>query len=132
MDRVRIFDTTLRDGEQSPGVSLNRSQKLAIAKQLDRLGVDICEIGFPACSPDLEAVLNIVDELVDSDMRLSVLARCKASDIELGWDVVKHSKHPRLHLFYPGSDIMLEVCFILFVSFSGFFHINLMALFCPL
>jgi 2-isopropylmalate synthase len=112
---VRIFDTTLRDGEQSPGASLTSAEKLEIAKQLARLGVDVIEAGFPAASPDdLEAVRRIAREVGQSstpDQRAPViagLARASTSDIDACWEAVRHARHPRIHTFLATSDIHLQ------------------------
>src|SRR5271154_1606002 len=87
-DRVLIFDTTLRDGEQSPGISLNPSEKLEIAQQLSRLGVDIIEAGFPIASPgDFEAVQGIARQV--QGPIIAGLARAHATDIERAWEAVK-------------------------------------------
>ena len=118
MDRdpnyVRIFDTTLRDGEQSPGASLTSAEKLEIALQLAKLGVDIIEAGFPAASPDdLEAVRRIATEIGNTHdgSRAPViagLARANKDDIDKAWEAVKHAAHPRIHTFLATSDIHLK------------------------
>jgi len=101
--RVRIFDTTLRDGEQSPGISLNRQEKLEIAHQLARLGVDIIEAGFPITSPgDFEAVQAIARE-VEGPV-VCGLARTSKQDIDAAWNAVKDSERPRIHTFIATSD----------------------------
>jgi 2-isopropylmalate synthase len=106
-DRVRIFDTTLRDGEQSPGISLNRQEKLEIAHQLSRLGVDIIEAGFPITSPgDFEAVQAIARE-VEGPV-ICGLARTAKQDIDAAWEAVKDSQRPRIHTFIATSDIHIE------------------------
>jgi len=112
---VRIFDTTLRDGEQSPGASLTSAEKLEIARQLSKLGVDIIEAGFPAASPDdLEGVKQIAQEVgnpLDGSARVPIiagLARANKNDIEKCWEAVKHAKHPRIHTFLATSDIHLK------------------------
>lgn len=112
---VRIFDTTLRDGEQSPGASLTSAEKLEIARQLSKLGVDIIEAGFPAASPDdLEGVKQIAQEIgnpLDASARVPIiagLARANKNDIEKCWEAVKHAKHPRIHTFLATSDIHLK------------------------
>src|SRR3954468_5383593 len=98
MDRVQIFDTTLRDGEQSPGISLNKQEKLEIATQLARLGVDIIQAGFPIASPgDFDAVQEIARE-VHGPM-IAGLARANAQDIDAAWNAVKDSDRPRIHTF---------------------------------
>ena len=104
---VRIFDTTLRDGEQSPGFSLTSEQKLEFAKQLERLNVDIIEAGFPAASPDdFAAVQQIAREI--KGRTVTGLARAVPSDIDTLWDAVKVAESPRLHTFLSTSDIHLE------------------------
>ncbi len=105
--RVRIFDTTLRDGEQSPGISLNRQEKLEIAHQLARLGVDIIEAGFPITSPgDFESVQAIAQE-VEGPV-ICGLARTSKQDIDAAWNAVKDSARPRIHTFIATSDIHIE------------------------
>ena len=113
---IRIFDTTLRDGEQSPGATMTKTEKLRIAESLARLGVDVIEAGFPAASPgDLEAVQNIAETVGRSGATPSGeppiicgLARAKASDIDKAWEGVKAAKLPRIHTFLATSDIHLE------------------------
>ncbi|HIC88459.1 MAG TPA: 2-isopropylmalate synthase [Anaerolineae bacterium] len=117
---VLIFDTTLRDGEQSPGATLNVDEKLEIARQLSRLGVDIIEAGFPAASPgDLEAVRRVAEtvgckERVGKDGRLrpppviTGLARANRSDIDKAWEAVRYARHPRIHTFIATSDIHMQ------------------------
>ena len=103
---IIILDTTLRDGEQTPGVSLNLSEKLEIAKRLERLGVDIIEAGFPASSPgDFEAVRAVSQEL---GCKIAALCRCHPDDVEKGWNALKYAVNPRLHLFIASSDIHLK------------------------
>jgi 2-isopropylmalate synthase len=107
MDRVQIFDTTLRDGEQSPGISLNASEKLEIAHQLARLGVDVIEAGFPIASPgDFEAVQAIARE-VDGPV-IAGLARAQAADIEAAFGAVRDAARPRIHTFISTSDIHIK------------------------
>ena len=104
---VVIFDTTLRDGEQSPGSSLNASEKLEVAHQLVRLGVDVVEAGFPASSPgDFEAVQAIAREVKGAV--ICGLARCIESDIRTCWEAIKDAERPRIHTFLSTSDIHLE------------------------
>ncbi|KAJ6806364.1 putative 2-isopropylmalate synthase A [Iris pallida] len=113
---VRIFDTTLRDGEQSPGATMTSPEKLAIARQLSRLGVDIIEAGFPASSPDdLEAVRSIALEVGNRPEEegghvpvICGLARCNARDIDRAWEAVRGARNPRVHVFIATSDIHLE------------------------
>ncbi len=103
-DRVLIFDTTLRDGEQSPGISLNTAEKLEIAHQLARLGVDIIEAGFPIASPgDFEAVQAIAREV--HGPVVAGLARANPADVERAWDAVRDAERPRIHTFVSTSDI---------------------------
>jgi 2-isopropylmalate synthase len=103
-DRVRIFDTTLRDGEQSPGISLNTQEKLEIAQQLSRLGVDVIEAGFPITSPgDFEAVQAIARG-VEGPV-ICGLARTHKADIDASWGAVKDAGRPRIHTFISTSDI---------------------------
>ena len=102
-DHILIFDTTLRDGEQSPGASLNVYEKLEIARQLAKLKVDVIEAGFPVSSPaQFEAVRRIADE---SDVIIAGLARAKEIDIKSAYEALKNSKHPRIHTFLGTSDI---------------------------
>src|SRR5215213_5812340 len=105
MDRVIIFDTTLRDGEQSPGFSLTSDQKIQMARQLSRLGVDVIEAGFPAASPDdLKAVQRIAQEVGTEDGPIICgLSRTVESDIRAAWDGVKDAAHPRIHTFLGTS-----------------------------
>jgi 2-isopropylmalate synthase len=107
-DRVLIFDTTLRDGEQSPGISLNTTEKLEIAHQLARLGVDIIEAGFPIASPgDFEAVQAIARAEFDPHPPPVVagLARANPADVERAWEAVRDAERPRIHTFVSTSDI---------------------------
>jgi 2-isopropylmalate synthase len=105
--RVLIFDTTLRDGEQSPGISLNTGEKLEIAQQLARLGVDIIEAGFPIASPgDFEAVQAIARE-VEGPV-IAGLARANPADVDRAWDAVRDAQRPRIHTFVSTSDIHIR------------------------
>src|ERR687894_937815 len=105
--RVIIFDTTLRDGEQSPGISLNVPEKLEIAQQLARLGVDVIEAGFPIASPgDFEAVQAIAREVAGPV--IAGLARAQAPDIERAAAAVRDAERPRIHTFISTSDIHIE------------------------
>ncbi len=104
---VVFFDTTLRDGEQSPGSSLNASEKLEIAQQLVRLGVDVIEAGFPASSPgDFAAVQAIAREVKGAV--ICGLARCTEADIRTCWEAIKDAERPRIHTFVSTSDIHLK------------------------
>ena len=106
-DRVIIFDTTLRDGEQSPGISLNTQEKVEIAHQLARLGVDIIEAGFPIASPgDFEAVRAIAREV--HGPVIAGLARAHSADIERAAAAVRDAERPRVHTFISTSDIHIE------------------------
>ncbi len=106
-NRVLIFDTTLRDGEQSPGISLNTSEKLEIAQQLARLGVDVIEAGFPITSPgDFEAVQTI-SRTVEGPV-IAGLARTHVADIDAAWNAVKDAPRPRIHTFISTSDIHIQ------------------------
>lgn len=106
-NRIIIFDTTLRDGEQSPGASLNISDKLKIAKQLARLGVDVIEAGFPVASHgDFEAVKSIAKQVRGSS--IAGLARATKKDIDVCWNAIKYAAKPRIHTFIATSDIHLK------------------------
>ena len=110
-DRVLIFDTTLRDGEQSPGATLNLPEKLEIARQLARLGVDIIEAGFAIASPgDFEAVNRIAQDVgqLENGPIVASLARCSKSDIDRAWGAVQAARKPRIHTFLATSDIHLQ------------------------
>ena len=105
--RVQIFDTTLRDGEQSPGISLNTQEKVEIAQQLERLGVDVIEAGFPITSPgDFEAV-EAIARGVEGPV-VCGLARTHKADIDAAWRAIKDSARPRIHTFISTSDIHIE------------------------
>ncbi|HUE75978.1 MAG TPA: 2-isopropylmalate synthase [Chloroflexota bacterium] len=107
MDRVQIFDTTLRDGEQSPGATLNVEEKLEIAHQLARLGVDIVEAGFPITSQgDFDAVQLIAREV--RGVTIAGLARALPADIDRAWEAVRDADAPRIHVFVSASDIHLQ------------------------
>jgi 2-isopropylmalate synthase len=116
-DTVLIFDTTLRDGEQSPGATLNIEEKLEVARQLSRLGVDICEAGFPIASPgDFEAVRRIAEEVgpltegrrTGQPMVIAGLARASRDDISRAYEAVKVAPRHRIHTFLATSDIHLQ------------------------
>jgi 2-isopropylmalate synthase len=106
-DRVYIFDTTLRDGEQSPGISLNVQEKVEIAHQLARLGVDIIEAGFPITSPGDAKAVAAIAKAVEGPV-ICGLARTAAPDIDAAWNAVKHSERARIHTFIATSDIHIE------------------------
>jgi 2-isopropylmalate synthase len=112
---VRIFDTTLRDGEQSPGATMTSAEKIEVARALARLGVDVMEAGFPAASPDdFEAVRRIAQEVgnLQEEGReppiICGLARATDKDIQASWDAVKVAKHPRIHTFLATSPIHMK------------------------
>ena len=106
-DRVYIFDTTLRDGEQSPGISLSIREKLEIAEQLAKLGVDAIEAGFPITSQgDFEAVKAVADGV--KGPRIVGLARSVGADIDRAWEAVKGAERPMIHTFIATSDIHIE------------------------
>ncbi|KAJ2069571.1 2-isopropylmalate synthase (Alpha-isopropylmalate synthase) (Alpha-IPM synthetase), partial [Coemansia sp. S2] len=120
-DKLIIFDTTLRDGEQSPGVTLNTEEKIEIARQLSRLGVNVLEAGFPVASPgDFSAVQRIAREVgplmegrtgegrVNQEMVICGLARSVQHDIQTAYDAVKEAPRHRIHVFLATSDIHLE------------------------
>ncbi len=107
MRKIRIFDTTLRDGEQSPGVALNAREKLEIALQLARLNVDIIEAGFPIASPgDAEAVKVVAQNV--RGPAICALARAKDKDIDVAWESLRYAEHPIIHTFIATSDIHLK------------------------
>lgn len=106
-DVIRIFDTTLRDGEQSPGATMTTEEKLQIAEQLARLNVDIIEAGFPAASPgDLMAVKEIARRI--RGVAIAGLARANASDIDAAWEAIRDADQPVLHVFIATSEIHLK------------------------
>lgn len=105
--RISFFDTTLRDGEQSPGCSMNLREKLLLAKQLEKMGVDVIEAGFAAASEgDFQSVEMIAKEIKNST--IAVLARAVKSDIDKAWEAVKYAPKPRIHTFIATSDIHME------------------------
>lgn len=107
-DKVRIFDTTLRDGEQSPGASLDAIQKMEVALALEALGVDVIEAGFPASSPgDFEGVRAIAKRLKRTTV--AGLARCAPADIDACWKAVRVSARPRIHIFISTSPLHMRV-----------------------
>src|SRR5215212_1574349 len=106
-ERIRIFDTTLRDGEQSPGCSMNLGEKVRLARRLQTLGVDIVEAGFPIASDgDFEAVRAVAAEC--REVTVAALCRTTVPDIMRAWEALKHAARPRLHTFVATSDIHLE------------------------
>ena len=105
--KIIVFDTTLRDGEQSPGASMNRAEKLRMATQLEALGVDVIEAGFPAASVgDYEAVKAISGTLKKT--QVAALCRASEADILRGWDAVKDAAHPRIHTFIATSELHMK------------------------
>src|SRR5436853_4111993 len=106
-NRLIIFDTTLRDGEQSPGASMNLAEKLEVARALAELGVDVIEAGFPIASPgDFEAVQTIAREVHGPSV--CGLARCNEADIDRAGEAVRDAAKPRIHTFISTSDIHIE------------------------
>src|SRR5215472_495503 len=106
-EHIKIFDTTLRDGEQAPGYSMRKDEKLRMARQLDRLGVDVIEAGFPIASQgDFEAVQAVAAAVRRPS--IAALARCCKEDIERAWQAVQKAAHPRVHTFLATSDIHLQ------------------------
>ena len=102
-EKIYIFDTTLRDGEQSAGIGLTTQEKLEIAQQLERLGVDVIEAGFAASSPgDLEAVRTIAENV--RKPIIASLARCYLPDVDAAWEGVKEAARPRKHVIITRSD----------------------------
>jgi len=105
--RIKIFDTTLRDGEQSPGASMNIDEKVRVAHQLEKLNVDIIEAGFPIASEgDFEAVRKVANSI--KNCQVAGLARANNKDIDRAWEALKGAKHPRIHTFIATSDIHLK------------------------
>src|SRR5438128_6159836 len=106
---IRIFDTTLRDGEQSPGATMTTEEKIQVAEQLVRLNVDIIEAGFPAASPgDLSAVKEIARRTCDHGVAIAGLARANKSDINDAWEAVREADRPVIHVFIATSEIHLK------------------------
>src|ERR1700687_1338215 len=109
-DYVKFFDTTLRDGEQALGFALSSPQKVEMAQQLARLGVDVIEAGFPAASPDdFAAVQRIAREV--HGPTIAGLARAFAADIDQCWEAIKDAKRPRIHTFLSAADVHLDAQF---------------------
>ncbi|HTI35846.1 MAG TPA: hypothetical protein VL422_19370, partial [Miltoncostaea sp.] len=105
--RVLIFDTTLRDGEQAPGITLNTREKVEIGQQLARLGVDIIEAGFPIASPgDFEATRAVAQEV--EGVVVAGLARANEKDVTVAGEAVRDAARPRIHTFLATSDIHLQ------------------------
>ncbi|MGZ3454525.1 MAG: 2-isopropylmalate synthase [Polyangiales bacterium] len=118
MDRVKIFDTTLRDGEQSPGATMTSAEKLEVAIALSRLGVDVIEAGFPAASPDDLAAVRAIARRVGNEVpvgrpdrvppTICGLARATKGDLDRAWEAVRDAARPRIHTFLATSDLHLE------------------------
>src|SRR5687768_9121068 len=105
--RVRVFDTSLRDGEQAPGFSMTAAEKVRLARQLDRLGVDIIEAGFPIASDgDFEAVRTVAGEV--RRPVIAALARAVIGDVERAAAALERAERPRIHVFLATSDIHLQ------------------------
>src|SRR5216110_2248178 len=106
-ETVKIFDTTLRDGEQSPGATMTTEEKIQVAEQLVRLNVDIIEAGFPAASPgDLIAVKEIARRT--RGVAIAGLARANISDIDAAWEAIREADRPVIHVFIATSEIHLK------------------------
>jgi len=105
--KIIVFDTTLRDGEQVPGAKLNKRQKIEIAEQLAKLGVDVIEAGFPCSSPEDLKAIQAVSEQVKGPV-IAGLARAVQQDIDIAWDAVRKAERPRIHVFLGSSDIHLQ------------------------
>src|SRR5271169_1792537 len=107
MHKIQIFDTTLRDGEQSPGFSMNRDEKLKLAHQIEELGVDVIEAGFPIASPgDLEATRAVAAEI--KHCCVAALARARQEDVDAAIRGLEPASKPRLHVFLATSDLHLK------------------------
>jgi 2-isopropylmalate synthase len=105
--KILIYDTTLRDGEQSPGAAMNSDEKLRMAVQLERLGVDIIEAGFPASSKgDFESVRVIAEKI--RSVEIAAIARATIKDIDFAWQAIRDAAKPRIHIFFSSSDIHLK------------------------
>ncbi|MCO7126857.1 2-isopropylmalate synthase [Sporolactobacillus shoreicorticis] len=104
MEKVEIYDTTLRDGEQSPGCSLKEHEKVQVAQQLERLNVDVIEAGFPAASPDDFKAVQHISKIIKNST-VTGLARSKKSDIDAAWEALKQTENPRVHVFIATSPV---------------------------
>ena len=105
--RIKIFDTTLRDGEQAPGCTMNLQEKLQVARTLERLKVDVIEAGFAIASRgDFESVSAIAREV--RECTVASLARAGVEDIDTAWEAVRHAADPRIHVFIATSPIHME------------------------
>lgn len=110
MDKLRIFDTTLRDGEQSPGASLDVGEKLEIARMLAKMRVDVIEVGFPVSSKIQFKAANLIAQEIDGPI-IAGLARTIKKDIDVCWEAIKHSCQPMIHVFIATSDIHINAKF---------------------
>jgi 2-isopropylmalate synthase len=106
--RIVIFDTTLRDGEQSPGYSMNTREKLELARQLARLRVDVMEAGFPIASPDDFEAVKVVSQNIREGISIAGLCRTRDQDIDRAWEALQHAERPRIHTFIATSDIHMQ------------------------
>ena len=107
MRKIQFFDTTLRDGEQTPGVNFNTKEKVQIALQLEKWGVDVIEAGFPIASPgDFEAVQSIARQV--KNMTVTGLARCQKKDIDRAYEALKDAVDPQIHVFLATSDVHMQ------------------------
>src|SRR5689334_1807623 len=106
-EKIRIFDTTLRDGEQSPGCSMNLEEKLRMAHQLDALGVDVIEAGFPIASDDDFIAVNEIARSIRRPV-IAALARATREDITRAWEAIREAARPRIHTFLATSDLHLS------------------------
>jgi 2-isopropylmalate synthase len=107
-ERILVFDTTLRDGEQSPGYSMNTKEKIELAKQLARLGVDVLEAGFPIASEDDFEAVRAVAQALRGGPIIAGLARAKDIDIDRAWEALQHAERPRIHTFIATSEIHIK------------------------
>ena len=106
-DKIIFFDTTLRDGEQSPGATMNMQEKFRLAQQLAKLNVDVIEAGFPIASAgDFDSVKNVADNT--KGVQVAGLARANQNDIDTAWNALKNGENPRIHTFLATSDIHLK------------------------
>lgn len=109
-DKIIVFDTTLRDGEQVPGCQLNTVEKIEVAEALEDMGVDVIEAGFPISSPgDFNSIVEVSKVIKKSTV--CALSRCVAKDIEVAWESIKRAKHPRIHTFISSSDVHIKYQF---------------------
>ena len=108
MRQIQIFDTTLRDGEQSPGCGMNVKEKIDMSRQLESLGVSVIEAGFASASQAaLHAVRAVAKEIQRT--RVTSLSRALAKDIDSTWEALRHAKYPRIHLYIATADLQLDL-----------------------